>query len=111
MQGKKSGTRQNRAAHDRETLKTALHTMSVDQLRRLRSAIVRLKHLPFTKLTEVLFTESQEPGTKDSHSGRVQEDAPSFASEFRGHCESEATRSLFEDVEAILKAKEEGADQ
>lgn len=111
MEGKESRTRQNRAAHDRKTLKTALRTMSVDQLRRLRSTIIRLKHLPFTKLTEVLFTESQDAEPTGSRSGRVQEDAPAFATEFRGHYESEATHSLFEDVEAILKAKEENAGQ
>ena len=83
--------------------------MSLDQLRELRSTIVRLKHLPFTKLTEVLFTES--PPSEGDHTGsaRICEDSPAFAYEFRGHCEAEATRTLFEDVESILKIREKEA--
>ena len=38
-------------------MRTALNGMTVDQLRELRSSIIRLKHLPFTKLVETLFTQ------------------------------------------------------
>ena len=57
MEEKTSGAQNDKTARDREVLKVAMSTMSVDQLRELRSTIVRLKHLSFTKLTEVLFTE------------------------------------------------------
>lgn len=110
MEEKAAEERGDGSADDRETLKATLRTMSVGQLRELRSTIVRLKHLPFTKLTEVLFTESQQPSTEQANTSRVQEDSPTFAYEFRGHCESEATRTLFEDVEAILRSKEESPD-
>ena len=111
MRKKASEARKNAGAEDRETLKAALRTMSLDQLRELRSTIVRLKHLPFTRLTEVLFTESPPSEGDLTGSARICEDSPAFAYEFRGHCEAEATRTLFEDVESILKIREKEAGQ
>lgn len=111
MRKKASEAQGNSGTDDRETLKAALNTMSVDQLRELRTTIMRLKHLPFTKLTEVLFTESPPSESDFAASARTREDSHAFAHEFRGHCESETTCTLFEDVESILKIKEKEADQ
>ena len=111
MRKKASEAQGNADTEDRKTLKAALSTMSLDQLRELRSTIVRLKHLPFTKLTEVLFTEFPSSEGDLTGSARICEDSHAFAYEFRGHCEAEATRTLFEDVENILKIREKEAGQ
>lgn len=108
MEEDETSTSDDGEGSDRQTLRLALGTMSSEQLRALRSAIIRLKHLPFTKLTEVLFTEAQEIGEQPGASGRIQEDAPKFAYNAQGHFESGATRGLLEDVERLLRARENG---
>ena len=110
MEKDASDAQEERAEHDRKILNQALEGMSVDQLRRLRTTIIRLKHLPFTKLTEVLFTEAQDTG-EQTGSDRTQENHPAFAEDFHGHCESEANRVLFEDVQTVIRAKEEADRQ
>ncbi len=88
-----SSSDENRTGHDREIMRSALNGMSVDQLRDLHSAIIRLKHLPFTKLVETLFTQQ---ASGNDHA---------FVQNSSGHYESKATRELCEDVEMMLKAR------
>ena len=99
-------SQENRETNDRKTLRQALGTMSVDQLRKVRSTIIRLKHLPFTKLTEALFTE---PSTTDEQMGLAQVHEEDSASDYDSRVShvSAATRALLEDVDDVLRARED----
>ena len=99
-------SQENRETNDRETLRQALGTMSLDQLRKVRSTIIRLKHLPFTKLTEALFTE---PSTTDEQMGLAQVREEDSASDYDSHGSraSTAARALLEDVDDVLRARKD----
>ena len=100
-----SGDDDSQAVHDRETMRAALNGMSVDQLQELRSTIIQLKHLPFTKLVETLFTQQALRDGEDVSPSQIYRDDHAFVQDSGGHYESRATRELCEDVETILKAR------
>ncbi len=79
-------------------LRRALATMSIGQLVELKSTAHRLKHLPFTRLVNVLFTEAADDrarAERESHKHN-------FASESAEECRSVFLRDLFEEIERAL---------
>lgn len=104
--GSSSSDGNRRTTHDREIMRTALNGMSVDQLRGLRSTIIRLRHLPFTKLVETLFTQQTVQNSNEVEAPpQIYWDDHVFVRDSGGHYESKATRELCEDVEMILKER------
>lgn len=87
---------------NRTMLRRALATMSSEQLDELKSTAHRLKHLPFTRLVEVLFTEAdEEPGNDPVH---TEHKSPkhNFAGDSAGECRSDFLRDLFEEIDRAL---------
>ena len=104
--GSRSSDGNHRTTHDREIMRTALSGMTVDQLRELRSTIIRLKHLPFTKLVETLFTQQTVQNSDEVEAPpQIYRDDHAFVRDSGGHYESKATRELCEDVEMILRER------
>ncbi len=81
-------------------LRHALATMSVEQLVEVKSTAHRLKHLPFTRLVNVLFTEAAD----DRDQLRSEHESPkhNFAGESAEGCRSVFLMDLFDEIERAL---------
>ena len=88
----------------RAVIERALSGMSAEDLVDLRTTAHRLKHLPFTRLVEALFSQSADRG-EDGADGRERNQEHNFAGELSGDCQSEFVRDLFRQIEQALAAK------
>ena len=99
-----SERRDKRTEIDRAVIESALAGMSDAELIDLRTTAHRLKHLPFTRLVEALFSQAAsrtEGGREDGDSNREY----NFAGEESEHSASEFVRELFRMIERALAAK------
>ena len=83
-------------------LKSALATMSTEQLIELRSTAHRLKHLPFSRLVAVLFAEAVDSPMSDPGCTEHEPPKHNFAGESPEECRSEFLRDLFGEIERAL---------
>ena len=78
--------------------------MSTAELLDLRTTARRLKHLPFTRLVEALFSQAADRSQASGEGGDgVLEH--NFAGEDTKHCQSEFVRELFRQIERALATK------
>ncbi len=86
---------------ERAIIERALSGMSGPELIDLRTTAHRLKHLPFTRLIEALFSQDAARG-EDRVEGGDRGQVHNFAGEAGGHCQSNFVRDLFRQIEEAL---------
>lgn len=79
--------------------------MSTAQLQELHTTIIRLEHLPFTRLVETLFTPQAVQGSGAELPTEIYRGSCVSVQDLRGQYGSKAKQDLREDVETILKAR------
>lgn len=100
-QNSSEGASDGRKANQK-MLRSALATMSTQQLIELKSTAHRLKHLPFTRLVAVLFAEAADlPLSDPDHTG-PEPTKHNFAGESAEECRSMFLRDLFGEIERAL---------
>ena len=87
---------------NRTMLRSALATMSTEQLIELRSTAHWLKHLPFSRLVAVLFAEAADSPMSDSARTEHEPTKHNFAGESAEECRSVFLRDLFGEIERVL---------
>ena len=95
----------------REVIEVALRGMSDAELRALRTAAHRLKHLPFVRLVNVLLTEGMDAKLDDRDSCESKQIDHDFADGSTDRCGSRYTEDLLKRIDAEIRSRSEGGSE
>lgn len=93
------------AGEDQKLLRNALSGMTTEQLMNLRKTAHRLKHLPFTRLVEVLFLEAEDWGEGNTEGPGRNLPEHNFAGESTNECHSNFLSDLFMEIERAMDSR------
>lgn len=94
-----------------EVIESVLRGMSGAELRDLRTAAHRLKHLPFARLVNVLLTEGMDARLDDRDSSESKQVDHDFADASTDRCASPYTEDLLKRIDIeILSRSADGSE-
>ncbi len=97
-----------RRLEEQRLIENALGAMSDEELVDLRSTAHRLKHLPFMRLVEALFAQTEERGRGEATPTGTETREHNFAGESSEGCQSDFLRTLFTQIERVLAVRRHG---